>query len=73
MPEFLEKKLRAEYGDNSHAIYGTMNKIGAMRGNKTTAKGRAMQAKHNRDMKRKTKHGRKSKRFEELAAMGHKR
>lgn len=47
MPKFLEKKLRAEYGNNPHAIYGTMNKIGAMRGNKETAKGRAMEAKHN--------------------------
>ncbi len=56
MPEFLEKKLAAEYGpSNKHAIYGTMNKIGAMRGSKTTAKGMAMQAKHDRD---KTKSGR---------------
>ena len=46
MPKFLERKLRAEYGDNPHAIYGTMNKIGAMHGNKETAKGRAMEAKH---------------------------
>lgn len=46
MPKFLEDKLRAEYGNNSHAIYGTMNKIGAMRGNKETAKGRAMERKH---------------------------
>ena len=43
MPKFLEDKLRAEYGNNPHAIYGTMNKIGAMRGNKITAKGKAMQ------------------------------
>lgn len=50
MPKFLEDKLRAEYGDNPHAIYGTMNKIGAMKGNKETAKGRAMEAKHERDM-----------------------
>ena len=50
MPKFLEEKLRAEYGDNPHAIYGTLNKIGAMRGNKETAKGRAMEAKHRRDM-----------------------
>lgn len=48
MPQFLENKLRAEYGNNPRAIYGTMNKIGAMRGNKETAKGRAMQAKHDR-------------------------
>lgn len=50
MPKFLEQKLRAEYGDNPRAIYGTLNVIGAMRGNKETAKGRAMDAKHARDM-----------------------
>lgn len=49
MPKFLEDKLRAEYGNNPHAIYGTMNKIGAMHGNKETAKGREMEAKHKRD------------------------
>jgi hypothetical protein len=52
MPAFLEKKLKKEYGDNPHAIYGTMNKIGAMRGSKETAKGREMEAKHKRDMKK---------------------
>lgn len=46
MPKFLEDKLRAEYGNNPRAIYGTMNKIGAMRGNKITAKGRRMEKKH---------------------------
>jgi hypothetical protein len=46
VPAFLEAKLRKEYGDNPHAIYGTMNKIGAMRGNKITKKGRRMQKKH---------------------------
>lgn len=51
MPKFLEDKLRAEYGNNPRAIYGTMNNIGAMRGNKETAKGARMQAKHDRDMK----------------------
>ncbi len=49
MPKFLEKKLKAEYGNNPHAIYGTMNKIGAMKGNKETAKGKAMERKHERD------------------------
>lgn len=51
MPRFLENKLKAEYGQNSKIPYMVMNKLGAMRGNKETAKGRAMQAKHNRDMK----------------------
>lgn len=46
MPAFLEKKLKKEYGDNKHAIFGTMNKIGAMHGNKETKKGRAMEKKH---------------------------
>jgi hypothetical protein len=47
MPKFLEDKLRSEYGDNPSAIFGTMNKIGAMHGNKITAKGRTMERKHN--------------------------
>jgi len=46
MPKFLEEKLRKEYGNNPSAIYGTMNKIGAMHGNKETEKGREMEAKH---------------------------
>lgn len=53
MPKFLEDKLKAEYGNNPHAIYGTMNKIGAMRGNKETARGRQMERKHARDMAKK--------------------
>lgn len=52
MPDFLEKKLKQEYGNNPRAIYGTMNKLGAMRGNKITAKGRKMEAKHLSDMKK---------------------
>lgn len=51
MPKFLEQKLRAEYGNNDHAIYGSLNAIGAMHGNKETAKGRAMDAKHAKDVK----------------------
>jgi len=50
VPKFLEEKLRKEYGNNPHAIYGTMNKIGAMRGSKITPKGRRMEAKHRSDM-----------------------
>lgn len=50
MPKFLEKKLKSEYGDNPGAVYGTMNEIGAMRGNKETPKGRAMEAKHGRKL-----------------------
>ena len=36
----VEGKLKAEYGDNKGAIYGTLNKIGLMHGNKATTKGR---------------------------------
>lgn len=46
MPAFLEDKLKREYGNNPRAIYGTMNKLGYMRGSKETAKGRAAQKKH---------------------------
>ena len=51
MPKFLEDKLKREYPNNSRAVYGTLNAIGAMRGNKITPKGRAMEAKHTRDVK----------------------
>lgn len=50
MPKFLEDKLKAEYGKNSKIPYKVMNSIGAMRGNKETAKGERMEAKHDRDM-----------------------
>jgi len=53
MPAFLEKKLRAEAAKHGfkgrHAdayVYGAMNNMGAMHGNKETAKGRSMQRKH---------------------------
>ena len=49
MPKFLEEKLKKEYGANSKTPYKVMNAIGAMHGNKETAKGRAMEAKHERD------------------------
>lgn len=56
MPKFLEDKLRAEAakkGKRGRAadryVFGTMNNIGAMRGNKETAKGAEMEAKHKRD------------------------
>lgn len=52
MPKFLERKLKAEYGENSKIPYMVMNKLGAMRGNKETEKGREMERKHARDMKR---------------------
>jgi len=52
MPKFFEDKLKSEYGNNKHAIYGTMNKIGAMHGNKITAKGKQMERKHAADVKK---------------------
>lgn len=46
MPKFLEAKLKKRYGANSKIPYKIMNSIGAMRGNKETAKGRAMTRKY---------------------------
>ena len=46
MPAFLEQKLKHEYGAGSKIPYMVMNKLGAMHGNKETAKGRAMAKKH---------------------------
>jgi len=43
MPKILEDKLKKEYPNNPHAVFGTMNKIGAMRGSKETKKGRAIE------------------------------
>jgi hypothetical protein len=36
----VEGKLKKEYPKDPGAVYGTLNKIGLMRGSKTTAKGR---------------------------------
>ena len=49
MPRFLEDKLKREYGENSAVPFKVMNKIGAMHGNKETAKGREMGRKHDED------------------------
>lgn len=35
----VEAKLKREYPGNAKAVFGTLNKIGLKRGNKTTAKG----------------------------------
>lgn len=43
MPKILEDKLKKEYPHNDHAVFGTMNKIGAMKGSKETKKGKAME------------------------------
>lgn len=49
MPQFLESKLRANVPrgvDPDRYVYGAMNNMGAMKGNKETAKGKRMQKKH---------------------------
>ena len=55
MPKFLEEKLEKEYGKGDPRVNATMNSIGAMHGNKETAKGREMEEKHERD-RNKRKH-----------------
>ncbi len=62
MPKFLEAKLKKEYPGNPGAVYGTMNKLGAMHGNKETPKGAAMQKKHDA----KAMHTRMGKAMEKL-------
>lgn len=52
MPKFLETKLKHEYGENSAIPFKVMNSIGAMHGNKETAKGREMEEKHEAKMKK---------------------
>ena len=53
MPIFLESKLKQQAEKKGfsgkkadHYVYGAMNNMGAMRGNKETAKGKRMQKKH---------------------------
>lgn len=53
MPQFLEKKLKKEYPGDPAAPYKVMNAIGAMHGNKETAKGKEMEKKHAEDIKKK--------------------
>ncbi len=36
----VEAKLKAEYPGKPGAVYGTLNKLGLMRGDKVTKKGR---------------------------------
>lgn len=53
MPKFLEDKLKTEAIKKgfkgrraAHYIYGAMNNMGAMHGNKETSKGSHMEEKH---------------------------
>ena len=58
MPKFLEEDLRKAAAAKGFKgkradryVFGSMNNMGAMRGNQETAKGAEMQAKHDRDQK----------------------
>lgn len=58
-PQFLENKLKTEAAKKGFTgrraaryVYGAMNDIGAMRGNQETAKGVAMERKHEAKIKR---------------------
>lgn len=62
MPEFLEKKLKAEARKKGMSgrkaaryVYGAMNNMGAMKGSKETAKGARMAKKHAAKVARKRK------------------
>ena len=53
MPAFLEARLKAQAAKKGFTgrkadryVFGAMNNMGAMRGNKETAKGKRMQKKH---------------------------
>lgn len=52
MPRFLENKLKREYPGNPGAVYGTLNKLGYMKGNKETSKGRKVEREY--DKKKRT-------------------
>lgn len=58
MPKFLENKLKSEAAKKGFTsrkaaqyVYGAMNDLGAMRGNKETAKGAEMERKHDAKMR----------------------
>ena len=62
MPKILENKLKKEYPHNPHAVFGTMNKIGAMKGNKETSKGKAME----KALEKKKKHKKHKEHFDKM-------
>lgn len=58
MPKFLENKLKSEAAKKgmtgrkeAQYVYGAMNDMGAMHGNKETPKGAAMERKHDAKMR----------------------
>jgi hypothetical protein len=58
MPRFLEEKLRAHVPSGVNPdryVFGALNNLGAMKGNRETAKGRRMELKHLAKVKRKRK------------------
>lgn len=55
MPRFLENKLKKQYPNNPSAVYGTMNKLGFMKGSKETAKGKIADKMHKEMVRRGTK------------------
>ena len=59
MPNFLESKLQTEASKKGFSgrredryVYGAMNNMGAMHGNKITAKGKQMDRKHAADVRK---------------------
>jgi hypothetical protein len=52
VPEFLEKKLLEKYGGDKATAFKIMNKLGVVRGNKETAKGRSWDKKHAADVRK---------------------
>jgi hypothetical protein len=59
LPKFLEKILKTAAAKKGFKgkradryVYGAMNNMGAMRGNKETAKGADMEAKHHAEIKK---------------------
>jgi hypothetical protein len=55
MPKFLEEKLKKEYPNEPSAPFKVMNKLGLMHGSKETAKGRKVEAKHEKKLSTKSK------------------
>jgi hypothetical protein len=67
MPKFLEDDLKGEGRKKglkgrqlARYVYGAMNNLGAMRGNQETAKGEAMQKKHDLDQEKRARIRRKA-------------
>ena len=56
MPEFLEKKLKKEYGAKSDIPYKVMNSLGVMKGSKETKKGRREEKRHEEKTRALRKH-----------------